>query len=303
MKIAVLSDCRLPSLPVGGHGLGRLCVNLATVLSKRGHDVTLYAGKNSAWNGKLEVHADETDRAKTMWLDFETIYIDCSHRHELSQHHPDYKIINWILDGECLWQPPNALVSTEYDRQFHPTATVMPAGVNVDEIPFYEKPMGNYLTFAAKIHPHKGYSDALVVHKAQDMPVKFVGERFVDDWLPDWRDTLKGKAFYDFVGKSIGLLHPINAKRQIGGGLMPLEAGAMGVPSIVYDTASPRYHVKHGVSGWIVGDVGEMIDAVQDLRLIDRKKCRKWVADTHSLDVMVQSIEAYIEKTFSKVGV
>ena len=180
MKIAVLSDCRVPSVSIGGHGLGRFCVDLATVLSARGHDVTLYAGKGSAWDGPLVIHESETKRALTMKLDFETIYIDCSHRHELSKHNPDYKIINWILDGECMWQPPNALVSTLYDKQFHPMAEIMPMGVDVDKIPFVANP-SNYLAFAAKIHPHKGYSDALMVHKAPDVPVKFVGERWTDE--------------------------------------------------------------------------------------------------------------------------
>ncbi len=304
MKIGVLSDCRMPTKSSGGHGLGRLVVNLATVLRKRGHDVTLYAGPNSMWDASdVVIHEDETERAKTLSLDLDTYYIDCSHRHELAQHNPDYRIVNWILDGECRWHPSHALVSTPYGQKYYRSASLMTVGIDVDAIPFFKSPKGAYLAFSAKIHPHKGYKDALIVHKAQDLPVKFVGERYAKEWLPDWRDTLTGKDFYEFVGNSVGLLHPVNFKRQLGGGCMPLEAAAMGVPTIAYDSMSPQWHISHGVSGWIVADVEEMVDAVQDLPLIDRKTCREWVAETHSLDVMADCMEGYLQTEFSKAGV
>ena len=199
MKIVVLSDCRKPTSSTGGHGLGRLAYDIATTLVTRQHEVELWAGPESHFEGKLRIHADETERAKTATLDDETVYLDCSHFHELSQHHPDKKIVNWILDGECTWQPPNALVTTPHDKQYHPDAQIIPAGINVDRIPFYAK-HDDYFSFAAKIHSVKGYQDAVKVHQAQSIPVKFVGERFTEAPLPDWRDTLHGQAFYDFLG-------------------------------------------------------------------------------------------------------
>ena len=264
--------------------------------------MTLYAGHDSAWGGDLVIHDDETTRAKTLELSLDTVYIDCSHYHELSKHQPDHQIVNWILDGECQWHPPNALVTTPYDQKFYPSE-IMTMGIDIDAIPFVKKPRADYLVFSAKIHPNKGVSDGVKVHQGQSVPVKFVGERFIDIALPDWRDTLTGKAFYKFVGNALGLINPIVAKRQLGGGLMPLEAAAMGCPVLTYDFMSSRYHVAHGVSGFIVRDVDEMIDAVQDLALIDRKKCREWVAETHSLEKMAVHMESYIEKTFKKVGV
>lgn len=295
MRIVVLSDCRRPTLSTGGHGLGRLAHSLATTLSARGHEVALWAGPGSVFEGALVIHANETERAKTVTLDNDAVYLDCSHFHELSQHHPDYKIINWVLDGECPWKPPNALVTTAHDLQFHPSARLIPLGIDVDCIPFYDNPL-HYLAFAAKIHATKGYADAVKVHLSQSIPVKFAGERFVDDPLPDWRDTLHGQAFYDFVGYAIGLLHPLCNPSALGGGLMPLEAAAMGVPSIVYDWVSPKYHVEHCVSGYVVKDLPEMIDAVQDLPMLDRKKAREWVADTHSIKVMVNALEKEFER-------
>lgn len=302
MKLFILSDTRLPTTGSGGHGLGRKAFDIATIMKKRGHDVTLCAGKGSEWDGELLIHADERTRYDEIPLLPDAVYLDLSHHHEFSAVHSEYKGIDWIVDGECTRNPRYVLVATEYDKQFFKNAVVVPSGVDVDSIPFCKRPSMDYLVFSAKIHPHKGFLDALEIHKRQSIQVKFVGERWVNDWLPDWRNTLSGKDYYSFVGNAVGLLHPINHKNQLGGGRMPLEAAAMGCPAIVYDFVSCRDHVEHGISGWIVGDLNEMIDAVQDLPLIDRKKCREWVADTHSLNCMASGIEDAIEKFFGSVN-
>lgn len=292
-KIIVLSDCRVPTIPEGGHGLGRLAYDVATQLKLRGHNVTLWAGIGSSWEGELVIHDNEQTRAREAKLEPDTIYIDLSHYHQLSLYNPDNHILDWIVDGECGRQPKRALVNTRYDLGYYPDATVIPIGVDIDNIPFFSEPQEPlYLAYAAKIHIAKGYQDALRVNEAQDLPVKFVGERHVNDKLPDWRDTLTGQEFFNFVGGALGLLHPVKAKYQLGGGRMPLEAAAMGTPVIVYDYASTRDHVEHCVSGFIVRDTQEMIDATQDLVYLDRAAARAWVADTHNFEVMCKAIEA-----------
>ena len=301
MKIVVISDTRQPSTRDNAHGLGRMAIDLCDALKARKHDVTLWAGAGSMWDSVF-IHESEKQRLE-LTLDDETVYVDLSHLHLLSEKHPDKKVIDWIVDGECLHIPHNVIVSTAYDKTWYPHAMVVPCGINIDTLPFCEHPSQEYLAFCAKIHARKGFHDALRVHQAQDLPVKFVGERWADDWLPDWKPHLSGKAYCDFVGNALGLLHPVNHRQQLGGGRMPLEAAAMGTPAIVYDYVSTRDHVEHGVTGWIVDGLAEMVDAVQDLPLIDRKKCREWVADTHSLELMAQGVESAIDAMYSKVGV
>jgi glycosyltransferase involved in cell wall biosynthesis len=297
-RIIVLSDCRVPTLPVGGHGLGRLAHDIARAMVLRGHDVSLCGGVGSVFDeGDLIVHDDENTRAKTMKADADALYVDLSHYHQFGVQNPDAKVLDWIVDGECGFTPVNAIVSTEYDLQFHRTASVVPVGVDVDNIPFYPvADLPKYLVFAAKIAEPKGYKDALRIHHMQDKPVKFVGERFTHDKLPDWRETLTGRDFHNFVGNALGLVHPVNKKWQLGGGRMPLEAGAMGVPALVYSTASTRDHVKHCVTGFVCKDFADMLDAVQDLDLIYRRECREYIADTRNLQVMCDALEREFER-------
>lgn len=300
MKITVLSDCRVPTNGKNAHGLGRMAYDLCNALKKRGHDVTLWAGPDSEWDNVVTFEDEET-RVKTAVMELDGVYIDLSHHHGLSAAYPEHRVIDWIVDGECQRIPKHVIVSTEYDKRWYPHAQIVPCGVNVDAIPFCKKPSLEYMAFAAKIHERKGYRDALRVHQSQEIPVRFMGERWVNDWLPDWRPPQHGKPYYDFIGNALGLIHPVNHPQQLGGGRMPLEAAAMGTPAIVYSYVSCRNHVKHGVSGWIVGGLAEMVDAVQDLGLIDRKQCREWVADTHSLESMAIGLEDAIQAIFEGV--
>jgi glycosyltransferase involved in cell wall biosynthesis len=294
-KIVVLSDCRMPTLPEGGHGLGRLAHSLATNLIVRGYEVELWAGVGSKFDGTLVTHQDEKTRAETSVLDLKTVYIDCSHFHLLSKQNPDYRIIDWILDGECEWTPPRAFVTTPHDQKYYPSAEILPVGIDVEAIPYYgnQRDQG-YLSFAAKIHPTKGFEDALYAHQRQAYPVRFVGERYTDVPLPDWQAELCGTEFYDFVGKSVGLLCPVKNPKALGGGLIPLEASAMGVPSIVYDFASTSGHVEHCVSGFVVRDRDELVDAIGDLKYIEPLACRDWVKKYHGIDVMMDAVEEII---------
>lgn len=305
MKVAVLSDCRVPTAASGGHGLGRLAVDLARGLSKRGHEVWLHAGAGSASPQELGVDAvvyDEDERARAQRFTFGAdAYLDLSHAHDLSLLHPTRPVVNWIVDLECAYTPPNAVVGNTWQQRQFPKARIVPLGIDVEAIPFWHggdhtldnlRGHDDYLAYAAKIHPLKGYDIALKIHGAQPVPVRFVGERFVDTPLPFWREVMHGAAFYDFIGRAYGLLSPC---RKDAGGRVNLEAAALGTPVLCLDGTGTMCHVEHGVSGFICRDADEMIDAVQDLRLIDRAAAREWVRETHDLRHMIDGVEAALQ--------
>lgn len=287
MRIGVLSDCRVPTRPVGGHGLGRLAVDLANGLQTRGHAVTLYGGPGSQWAGALVIHANETERANQLAPNDADVWLDLSHYHDVSRVHPEWKVVNYLTDIEFRGLPPCAAIATPTDAQKYPQTRVLPLGVDVDALPLVtdKEP---YLAFAAKIHPAKGYQVAIEVHCRQPIPVRFVGERMTQDPLPDWRPGLIGHEFYQFLGKATGLLAPT----LIGiGGRVPLEAAACGTPTLVLDNNSVADHVEHGLTGFVCQNAEEMADAVQDLPSLKPERMREWAHTYHSLALMARVAE------------
>ena len=296
MNIAVLSDTRMPTKATGGHGLGRLAWDIAAGLVKRGHDVALHAGALTDHLHGADVYEWETERQCAEAVARQTglnVIIDLSHHHDLSVLNPSLPVLNWIADTECRYTPPNAVVGNAWQQRQYPDARIVPLGIDVDAIPFTDAlHVGDgflsYLAFAAKIHPNKGYDLALAVHGRQDIPVRFVGERYVDDPLPHWTEVLHGADFYRFLGQACGLLSP---SRHDAGGRVNLEAAACGTPTLCLDDTGTAEHVAHGVSGFVCRDLNELVDAVQDLPRLDRNAIRAWVRETHDLSVMLDELE------------
>lgn len=293
-EIAVLSDCRMPTLPVGGHGLGRMAWDIADGLRRRGHEVTLWAGPGSKAPDGVEMNVHDTERERLGAIDalHPQIIIDLSHDHDLSQRWPDAPVLNWLVDLECEADLPNTVVGNTWQQKLRPKARIVPLGIDVDALPELTPGREKYLAYAAKIHPAKGFDLALRVHESQSIPVWFVGQRFVDAWLPRWQEQLVGEGFHLFVGKAWGLLSP---SRVDAGGRVNLEAAALGTPTLCLDLTGTACHVEHCVSGFVCQDVQEMIEAVGDLGALNtpeaRRKMREWVRETHDIGVMLDGLE------------
>lgn len=298
MKIAVLSDTRVPTLPTGGHGLGRFAHRLATYLQKQGHNVTLYAGAGSKFDGKLVMDSSELQRAGILRQGEADVFLDMSHDHDLSRIHPDWAVLNYVVDAEVRYQPPNAAVVLHAQEKYHPNGRYIPMGFEVGDYPIYAVKK-DYLAYAAKVIVHKGYHVALEVHQSQEIPVRFVGERFVNDPLPSWKPELHGKEFETFVGEAKGLLYPGLPVKGFGAGAVQIEAALMGTPCLCLDNSSAVEWVEHGVSGYICRDAEEMADAVQDLGLLNAHQMREWAVASfgieHTLDVLEDMLQAVVD--------
>jgi len=91
-------------------------------------------------------------------------------------------------------------------------------------------------------------------------------------------------AKHDLVGRST--LH-LNTSQGEGWGLCVLEAAALGVPTVAYNVDGLRDAVRHGETGWLVGD-GERIEDVVERALKEladparrsqiAAACRAWAA-------------------------
>jgi glycosyltransferase involved in cell wall biosynthesis len=187
-------------------------------------------------------------------------------------------------------------VCNAWQQNAFPGARIVPVGIDVDAIPFIEDPLPGlgrfsrepYLAFCHKIHVNKGYDLALEVGRRAGMAVHFAGERFADVALERYHGEIDSDAqLYEFVGCAVGLLSPC---RLDAGGRVNLEAAACGTPVVCLDWTGTREHVAHCVSGFVCRDTDEMVEAVADLPQLDRVRCREWVADTHGIERMIETL-------------
>ncbi|MDW8259525.1 MAG: glycosyltransferase, partial [Gammaproteobacteria bacterium] len=256
LRVYVFSDNRLPTQSVGGHGLGRLAHLTAEVLLDLGFTVTIWGSpgtepalSNRKWSAvrtyQFEDEARESIRAdlRERVVDF---VIDMTHEHVLGKTDFDLPILHYIVDTECAYKPPNAVVCNAWQAQFFPGARILMPPVNDKMISFYSAPAEPlYLAYAAKIDHRKGYDIALEIHRRQSIPVHFVGDGVaLENESVFWRRELLGRKFYDFIGLAGVLLSP---SRLDAGGLVNLEAGACGTPVLVLENTGPAAYVEHGV--------------------------------------------------------
>jgi glycosyltransferase involved in cell wall biosynthesis len=75
-----------------------------------------------------------------------------------------------------------------------------------------------------------------------------------------------------FLGNALALLFPINWPEPFG--LVMIEAMACGTPVIAWNCGSVPEIVEHGVTGFIVRSQQEALDAVAQLKSLNRLRIR-----------------------------
>lgn len=285
MRIAVLSDCRVPTVPVGGHGLARVAIDYAAGFVRFGHDVTLYAGPGSKAPAGVTLveHADELERVGLLDAGAADVWLDLSHYHVLSRR-KEFKQVHYICDDECLHEPHNAVVGAEFRKRMWPAARVVPLGIDVDAIPLGSG--GDHLLFVAKVERRKGPDLAVDVAKDARRALHVYGELFTNDAPPDgYKGVINDNGeLYRVLGGGYAFLAPY---RDDAGGRVLLEAQAAGTPVLTFSDVGSSAHVGHAVSGFVVRDPAEMVEALADVPYLKRTDARAWVADNHGMNVMI----------------
>ena len=72
-------------------------------------------------------------------------------------------------------------------------------------------------------------------------------------------------------------------------GLVAIEAMACGTPVFAFSRGAMPELIRHGETGFLVGDVDEMVAALSDLRSIDPRRCRDHVVAKFDTALMVSS--------------
>jgi glycosyltransferase involved in cell wall biosynthesis len=147
--------------------------------------------------------------------------------------------------------------------------------------------LGSYLAFLGRASPEKRVDRAIEIAKRVGMPLKIAAkvdpadrryfkseiEPLLNDPHIEWLGEINDKDKDEFLGKAYALLFPIDWPEPFG--LVMIESMACGTPVIAYACGSVAEVMDHGVSGFVVSEIEEAVEAVRRVRDLNRARCRE----------------------------
>ena len=152
--------------------------------------------------------------------------------------------------------------------------------------PHYEP--GRYLAFLGRISPEKRPDRAIALAKRLGMPLKIAAkvdaadQRYFQEkieplllgqTLVEFVGEIGDEAKSEFLGGAHALLFPIDWPEPFG--LVMIEAMACGTPVIAYGCGSVPEVIDDGVTGFIVANDDEAIDAISRIPSLNRRGVRR----------------------------
>jgi glycosyltransferase involved in cell wall biosynthesis len=145
---------------------------------------------------------------------------------------------------------------------------------------------GKYLAFLGRISPEKRVDRAIQIALEAGMPLKIaakidrVDREYFEaqikallanpniEFIGEITEDQKGK----FLGNAHALLFPVDWPEPFG--LVMIEAMACGTPVIAFDCGSVREVITEGVTGIVVNNMSDAVNAVAQISALRRDACR-----------------------------
>lgn len=296
MKLAILSDTRLPTNPAfSGHGLGQIVHAVATGLAERGHGVTLFAAPGSVFAaGKLVTATDERDFLQHDLSQYECV-IDNTHQ-KITNAVPKLPIIQVSHDREA-FPGVNAVFPSAAHRGFYnlpeSRARIVHNGVKAQDTSAFGERRGGYVAYMSTFYREK--QPLAAVQAAHVAGVKLMMAGPTPCAPPPggvYVGPLSGRDKFEFLYHADALLFPASTECAP---VTVLEAQSVGTPVIVSGYGGSSENMQNNVTGYVCGDVNDFAGAIQHIGKIDREACRQWIADNRSEAQMVDKYEKLLQ--------
>ena len=145
---------------------------------------------------------------------------------------------------------------------------------------------GSYLAFLGRLTKEKGPEAAIRIARAVNMPLRIAakvprGERGyfkeqlepqIDGKQVQLSGEVNDETKRQFLADAAALLFPIDWPEPFG--LVMIEAMACGTPVIAFRSGSVPEVIDDGITGFVVSDEAEAIEAIRRLPALDRRKVR-----------------------------
>jgi len=146
---------------------------------------------------------------------------------------------------------------------------------------------GGYLAFLGRISPEKAPDAAIRIAARAGMTLKIAAkvDKVDEAYFAEQIEPLLHEAHVEFIGEigdhqkseflgnAAGLVFPIAWREPFG--LAMIEAMACGTPVIAMRNGSVPEVIDEGLTGFIVEDEDQAVDAAKQLRSLDRSKIRE----------------------------
>ncbi|MCK1617481.1 glycosyltransferase family 4 protein [Bradyrhizobium sp. 159] len=172
--------------------------------------------------------------------------------------------------------------------------------------PCYEQ--GSYLAFLGRLTKDKGPEDAIRIAHQTRMPLRIAAKipraetayfkKHVEPHIDDEKIKLVGEVDDDrkqqFLGRAAALLFPIDWPEPFG--LVMIEAMACGTPVIAYRSGAVPEVIEHGLTGFIVENEEQAVQAVGEVGKLDRRQVRARFEERFSARRMAREYEGEYSK-------
>jgi glycosyltransferase involved in cell wall biosynthesis len=174
---------------------------------------------------------------------------------------------------------------------------------------------GDYLAFLGRLTPEKGAHLAIKWARASGLPLRIAAkiptgenrfvkkeiEPFLDGQMVQFVGEVNDSKKTAFLGHANALLFPIDWPEPFG--LVMIEAMACGTPVIAFPRGSVPEIIENGVTGFIVENEGQAIEAIERIGTLDRHHIRAEFERRFSVQRMAQNyIRCYEQVAGKKSG-
>jgi glycosyltransferase involved in cell wall biosynthesis len=173
---------------------------------------------------------------------------------------------------------------------------------------------GDYLAFLGRASPEKRVDRAIEIARRAGMPLKIAAkvdradrryfkreiEPLLNDPHVEWLGEISDKDKDAFLGSAYALLFPIDWPEPFG--LVMIEAMACGTPVIAFEGGSVPEVMDDGVTGFIVNEIDQAVEAVGRVRDLNRARCREVFEKRFTASRMASDyVKAYTRLADSRV--
>jgi glycosyltransferase involved in cell wall biosynthesis len=151
---------------------------------------------------------------------------------------------------------------------------------------FSPRPRG-YLAFLGRMSPEKGPAEAIEIAKRLGMPLKMAAKVDTQDaqYFREVIQPLLNHPLIEYIGEigeaqkpgflggAEALLFPIDWPEPFG--LVMIEAMACGTPVVAFGSGSTVEVIDDGVTGRLVSDVDQAVEALRTIDQLDRREVRR----------------------------
>ncbi len=145
---------------------------------------------------------------------------------------------------------------------------------------------GTYLAFLGRLSPDKGGHVAINLARGAGLPLRMAAKvprsetRYVKEQIQPYVDgelihltgEINDHNKSDFLGNASALLFPIEWPEPFG--LVMIEAMACGTPVIAFGRGAVPEVIEHGITGFVVANADEALQAIKDIPRLDRRRIR-----------------------------